>query len=235
MNGELWVESEVGEGSEFHFTVRFGIAKDAPEHSWFVIEELADMPVLVVDDNNTNRRILQDVLTNWGMQPSLAVDGPEALAKLDEAAQRGEPFRLVLLDVMMPDMDGFMVAERVRQNPRLNDCTLIMLSSAGQTESPERCKELGIARYLIKPVKQSDLRETILRVLSEKGDCRPRLTPAEPAEAAANRSASCSPRTASSTRKSLAGCWSGEGTRWWWQTMAAKRSRRSSEKVSIWC
>ncbi len=170
MNGELWVESEVGEGSEFHFTVRFGIAADAPRHSWFRIDEVADMPVLVVDDNNTNLRILQDVLTNWGMQPTLAVDGFAALAQLDAALAGGNPFRLVLLDVMMPDMDGFMVAERIRQNPRLDDCALIMLSSAGQTENSDRCKELGIARYLIKPVKQSDLRETIMRVLSDEAD-----------------------------------------------------------------
>jgi two-component system sensor kinase len=165
MNGELWVESEVGEGSEFHFTVRFGIAKGAPPHSWFKIEELADLPVLVVVDNNTNRRILQDVLVNWGMQPSLAPDGPAALAELDEAATRGDPFRLVLLDMMMPTMDGFAVAERVRQNARLTDCTIVMLSSA-LTDNSARCEELGIAHNLIKPVKQSNLRDTILRVLS---------------------------------------------------------------------
>ena len=168
MNGQLWVESEVGEGSEFHFTVRFGIAKGAPRHAWFKIEELVDMPVLVVVDNNTNRRILQDVLVNWGMQPSVAVDGPAALAQLDEAATRGNPFRLVLLDMMMPEMDGFMVAQRVRQNPRLHDCTFIMLSSAGLTDNTARCEELGIAHCLIKPVKQSNLRDTILRVLSAR-------------------------------------------------------------------
>ncbi len=166
MNGRLWVESEVGQGSEFHFTVRFGIAQGSPRQSWFKIEELANIPVLVVDDNNTNRRILQDVLTNWGMQPSLAADGLAALAQLDESLIRGKPFPLVLLDVMMPDMDGFMVAERIRQNPRFDNCKLIMLSSAGLTENSVRCQQLGVARYLIKPVKQSDLCEAILRVMS---------------------------------------------------------------------
>ena len=128
------------------------------------------MPVLVVDDNNTNRRILEDVLTNWSMLPSMAADGPAALAQLDAAAMRGTPFRLALLDVMMPDMDGFMLAELIRQNPRLQSCSLIMLSSAGQTENSVRCQELGVARYLIKPVKQSDLRDAILRVLSSQGE-----------------------------------------------------------------
>ena len=168
MNGELWVESEVGEGSEFHFTVRFGIAKDAPRHSWFKIEELTDMPVLVVVDNNTNRRILQDVLVNWGMRPSLAADGVAALAQLDEAVTAGDPFRLVLLDMMLKEMDGFMVAERAKNNPRLDECKFIMLSSAGLTDNSARCEELGIAYNLIKPVKQSNLRETIIRVLSDE-------------------------------------------------------------------
>ena len=170
MGGHLWVESEVGEGSAFHFTVRFGVAADAPVQSWFKLEELDSMPVLVVDDNNTNRRILEDVLTNWGMRPSMAPGGPEALAVMDEAVASGEPFQLALLDVMMPDMDGFEVARRIRENPRFSACTLIMLSSAGQTENSDRCEELGIARYLIKPVKQSDLRETVLRVMNSRSE-----------------------------------------------------------------
>ncbi|MFM9964144.1 MAG: response regulator [Planctomycetaceae bacterium] len=165
MGGHLWVESEEGKGSAFHFLVRFGLSAGAPAHSWMRLEGLAGLPVLVVDDNRTNRRILEDTLTNWGMQPTLAADGPAALALLDSAATRGTPFRLALLDVMMPDMDGFEVAEHIRRNPRLSDCMLVMLSSAGQTENSERCQSLGIARYLIKPVKQSDLQATILRVL----------------------------------------------------------------------
>lgn len=170
MNGHLWVESEVGKGSQFHFTVRFGISPEAPTSSWLRVESLAGLPVLVVDDNDTNRRILEDTLTNWGMQPTLAPDGPSALALMDDAVKRGTPFRLALLDVMMPDMDGFEVAQRIRQDSRLSDCVLVMLSSAGQTENSVRCQDLGIARYLIKPVKQSDLRETILRVLDAQGE-----------------------------------------------------------------
>jgi len=166
MGGRLWVESEVGKGSAFHFTVRFGIAAGAPTHAWLKSEDLAGIPVLVVDDNNTNRRILADLLSSWGMHPTLASSGLDALSKLDDAIARDITFRLALLDVMMPEMDGFMLAERMRKNPYLNDCALIMLSSAGQDENANKFQELGIARYLIKPVKQSELRDSILRVLS---------------------------------------------------------------------
>jgi len=168
MAGRIWVESEVGKGSAFHFTAHFGIAQGAPQDAWISPEDLAGVPVLVVDDNRTNRRILQDLLTNWGMQPSLAESGPAALAQLEAAAGRGTPFRVALLDVLMPDMDGFMLAERIREQPRLQECRLIMLSSAGQMENWSRCRDLGVARYLIKPVKQSDLRDALARVLSTR-------------------------------------------------------------------
>ena len=120
------------------------------------------------------------------MEPHLAAGGPEALAQMEDAAHRDVPFRLALLDVMMPDMNGFAVAERVRENPRLTGCTMIMLSSAGQTENSVRCEELGIARYLIKPVKQSDLREAILRVLGSQ-EIPIRVTEPTPAELAHTR------------------------------------------------
>ncbi len=188
MDGQLWVESEAGKGSEFHFTVRFGISEDAPAHSWLRIESLAGLPVLVVDDNRTNRRILEDALVNWGMQPTLAADGPIALALMDNALKRGTPFRLALLDVMMPGMDGFEVAKRIRQDSRLTDCVLVMLSSAGQTENSARCQVQGIARYLIKPVKQSDLRETILHVLSVQGEPGRETGPVSTKVAATRRS-----------------------------------------------
>jgi signal transduction histidine kinase/DNA-binding response OmpR family regulator/tetratricopeptide (TPR) repeat protein len=186
MGGRLWVESEAGKGSAFHFTAHFDIAQGAPRDAWISPESLAGIRVLVVDDNCTNRRILLDLLTNWGMQPSLADGGPDALAQLDAAAVHGMPFGVALLDVMMPDMDGFMLAERIRERPALHDCSLIMLSSAGQTENWSRCQELRIARYLIKPVKQSDLREAIVRVLSTREEPR-QETLIAPAAAAVRR------------------------------------------------
>ncbi len=165
MDGLLWVESEPGEGSTFHFIVRFALAASAATQFWSQPAVLRDMPVLVVDDNNTNRRILEDVLTNWGMQPTLAADAQTALHLMTEAADRGTPFRLGLLDAMMPDMDGFMLTDRIKQNPRLAECTVLILSSAGQMEEAARYTERGIARYLIKPLKQSDLLDAILRAV----------------------------------------------------------------------
>ena len=149
-----------------------------------VLKARTHLPVLVVDDNRTNRRILHDLLTNWGMQPSLAASGPAALEQFEAAAARGTPFRVALLDVMMPDMDGFMLAERIRGRPELDDCILIVLSSAGQTENEVRRQELRIAHYLIKPVKHSDLRDVMIRTLSarEQPLGPSAVTPAQAAE-----------------------------------------------------
>jgi CheY-like chemotaxis protein len=166
MGGRIWVESEAGEGSTFHFIVRFGLCKDALSKPWPRPETLRDLPVLVVDDNKTNRRILEDVLTNWGMSPALAADGPSALARMAEAASAGVPYRLAILDVMMPGMDGFTLAERIRGNPALGRCALVILSSAGEAADAGQCRRLGIARYLLKPVKQSDLLDAIMAALS---------------------------------------------------------------------
>jgi signal transduction histidine kinase/DNA-binding response OmpR family regulator len=156
MAGEMWVESEPGEGSAFHFVVRFARSAAASARFWSQPAVLRDMPVLVVDDNRTNRRILDNVLTSWGMTPTLAADGPAALTELHATAARGEPFRLALLDAMMPDMDGFMLTDRIRQVPEQAGCEVVILSSAWQTGEATRYAERGIARSLIKPVKQPD-------------------------------------------------------------------------------
>jgi two-component system sensor histidine kinase/response regulator len=121
--------------------------------------------VLVVDDNTTNRLILEEMLKNWRMCPMAVESGWAALAEMDRAARAGEPFQLVLLDLMMPHMDGFMLAEQIRQVPGLSDTPMIMLSSAWNFESSTRSRALGIAHCLIKPVKQSDLLDSIVTIL----------------------------------------------------------------------
>jgi signal transduction histidine kinase/CheY-like chemotaxis protein/tetratricopeptide (TPR) repeat protein len=161
MGGDLTVESKPGAGSTFRFTARFGTLEAASARTVPILEPFPAIPVLVVDDNETNRRILQETLTNWGMRPTLASSGSLALREMQDAAGRGEPYALALLDVMMPDMDGFQLSERIRNIPSISDCTLIMLSSAGLSENSARCEQLDIARYLIKPVKQSDLHRAI--------------------------------------------------------------------------
>jgi Signal transduction histidine kinase len=162
MGGSIWVESRVGRGSTFHFTARFALSnQQAPDA--FTVEplDLQGMPVLVVDDNATNRRILKDVLTNWQMRPTVVEGGLEALAALKQAHEQGEPFQLVLLDFHMPGMDGFSVAEQIRRDAVLEDTAIIMLTSATQHGMAARCRQLGFAGYLTKPISQSDLLDAI--------------------------------------------------------------------------
>ena len=126
---------------------------------------LGNLRVLVVDDNATNRRIQQEVLTNWKMRPTVVDGGSAALVALEQAWNTGEPYALVLLDQMMPDMDGFIVAKRIRQHPALLGYTVMMLSSADHRGDAIRCRELGVSAYLTKPVRQSVLWDAIVSVL----------------------------------------------------------------------
>jgi PAS domain S-box-containing protein len=178
MGGRIGVESTPGRGSTFHFTVRFGLADAVrPTPAQAPNLRLDGLPVLVVDDNATNRRILEEVLRNWRMRPTVADSGPAALAVLWQAAGEGEPFPLVLLDAHMPAMDGFSVARQVRRSPELSVATIVMLTSAGWPDDAARCRELAIDAYLMKPLKQSELLDVIQTALSGPA-ARP--VPAEP-------------------------------------------------------
>jgi len=168
MGGRIWMESEPGRGSTFHFSARFGVGQKTPKADCMEQPSLAGVGVLVVDDNATNRHILQDVLRQWQMEATLAENANTALRKLEEAAGRGAPFSLVLTDTQMPVTDGFELVERIGRNPELGRPGIIMLSSAG--EGSDRVPhEPGVQACLSKPVRQSELRETIVRILTEKG------------------------------------------------------------------
>ena len=125
--------------------------------------------MLVVDDNATNRRLLEGILTGWGMRPTLVEGGTVALRAMEQARDRGAPFALVLVDYQMPDIDGFEVAARIKGHPDLGTTTIMMLSSVGQRGDAQRCRELGVAGYLTKPVRQSILLDAIRTVLSLPG------------------------------------------------------------------
>jgi two-component system sensor histidine kinase/response regulator len=167
MGGKIWVESEPGRGSKFQFTVRLG-AGDAQEIKVATVappELLRGVKVLVVDDNRTSQRILDGMLGRWEMKPTLVEGGEEALVKLFAARQAGKPFALILTDMHMPGMDGFTLVERIRQRPELSTATIMMLTSAGHRGDAARCQELGVTAYLLKPIRQSELREAIARAL----------------------------------------------------------------------
>jgi signal transduction histidine kinase/DNA-binding response OmpR family regulator len=171
MDGRIWVESQVGRGSTFHFTACFGLADAEPALT--EPASLRHLPVLVVDDNATNRRILEEVLTRWHMKPALVESGAAALQALREASARKRPFALALLDGHMPEMDGFMLVERIRKDRGLKQTKLILLTSAGQPEDAARSRKLGVSAFLTKPVKQSDLMDAILTAFGEQEPARP--------------------------------------------------------------
>jgi PAS domain S-box-containing protein len=169
MGGTLWVESEMGRGSQFHFTARMGTAEKVIEVGAIAPPEiLRGVKVLVTDDNRTNRRILEGMLKRWEMKPTSVDDGEKALMELSSALEAGEPYGLILTDMHMPKMDGFALIERIRQLPELSTAIIMMLTSVGHRGDAARCQELGIAAYLLKPIRQSELREAIARVLGAR-------------------------------------------------------------------
>jgi two-component system sensor histidine kinase/response regulator len=176
MDGHVWVDSPLknrgiqkgGPGSEFHVTIRFAIQKNHKEYVEHNPGDFKGLSVLVVDDNSTNRRVLEGMLTNWGMKPVCAESGKKALGLMKHAAAKGRSFSLVLLDANMPEMDGFELAESINAHAEYAQGTIMMLSSARRAGDTERCEDLGISQHLVKPVKQSDLFDAIVNTLSRE-------------------------------------------------------------------
>jgi PAS domain S-box-containing protein len=169
MGGRLRVESPLtpeGRGSRFRFTARFGLPEDGAALGGQ--QDVLGLPVLVVDDNATQRGILTEMLTSWRMRPVAVAGAREALAELERAAAAGQPYPLGLLDSQMPDVDGFALAEQLRARPDLVGATIMMLVSADRQGGGERCREAGVRACLMKPLKQSELLDTILEVLHSR-------------------------------------------------------------------
>ena len=176
MGGRLWVESELGKGSRFHFTAAFRIT-DEPATTTPPAVELREQPVLIVDDNATNRRILQQVLINWEMRPVVAANAAEAWQGLQEAAARGERIPLALVDALMPGTDGFTLTQQIKADPAFADTKVVLMSSADGSLYRQRIQQLEVAALVPKPISQVDLRDAIsvalgLRTAPSRGEER---------------------------------------------------------------
>jgi signal transduction histidine kinase/DNA-binding response OmpR family regulator len=169
MRGRIWVESEPGRGSRFHFTAVFPLPR-LPARTTAPADPtiLCNMRVLVVDDNATNREILVGILENWQADPTAVETGAEAISALQDGQRSGISYPLILIDAHMPGMDGFAVIEEIQRNPRWSSATIMMLSSAGQMGDAGRCRELGVSAYLTKPVQRTELLEAILASLATR-------------------------------------------------------------------
>ena len=168
MGGQAGVESEEGKGSTFWFTAVFDEQQGPP--ACLTGEDLSGTRVLVVDDHATNRLLLSTLLLSWGCEPGEAADGESALRELRAAVERERPYRLALLDMLMPAMDGETVGGRIKADPELAATDLIMITSLGQRGDRKRLEDIGFAGYLTKPVRRGQLREMLPLVLGRNGD-----------------------------------------------------------------
>jgi signal transduction histidine kinase/DNA-binding response OmpR family regulator/HPt (histidine-containing phosphotransfer) domain-containing protein len=165
MGGRLEVTSQPGQGSTFSFTADFELADQQQAAHPAALATLYQLPVLVVDDNRTNQIVCEEMLANWGMKPTTVDSGKQGLEELDRANQMGEPYKLALIDVMMPGMDGLEMVRLVRSRPETQTLAIIVLSSANRPEDKKHARTLGVECCMTKPVAQSDLLDSITSVM----------------------------------------------------------------------
>ena len=161
MKGRIWTEGSVGAGSTFYFTAQFAVSNKPAVAVALRPTNLSDVKTLIIDDNGTNRLILSEMLSRWGAEVTEAEGGQQGAAELLRAQRAGAPYSLVLLDRRMPGVDGFQVAETIHQQPTMAGTTILMLTSENRAGDIARGRALGVAAYLVKPVKQAELLEAI--------------------------------------------------------------------------
>ncbi len=186
MDGEIWVESEPGQGSTFSFTASFGLGSEEVKKRFAPSRDLRGMKVLVVDDNHTSREILRDMMESFSFEVTLAATGQEGIAEV-EKADKEKPFEMVIMDWKMPGMDGIEASKRIKKNPKINHIPrVVMVTAYGREEVMRKAEKVGLDGFLLKPVSPSVLFDTIIQAHGEElPDTSPIAQGREEAEALA--------------------------------------------------
>ncbi|MDB4802407.1 response regulator [bacterium] len=183
MGGEICAESELGVGSTFHLTLPFKILPQSESRAPLSPASLHNMRVLIVGNISSNNLILKEILSNWEMRPTTVDSATTAIAELDRAYEAGTPFQLVLTDVHMTDIDGFELTEQIKADPNLDSTIIMLLTSGDSTGDLARCREVGGAAQLMKPIKQSELFDAIMSSTISEKQVQPRIVKQQEVEA----------------------------------------------------